>query len=118
MPDWLPPALVFAGVLVGFIGSLIGHRITASRNKSEAKKQKAELQLVLVDQLQEERDRLDRKLEAQEERHGEAVEKLNKRVTGFYADKHASRRYIASLENHINKGSPPPPPEPPIGYVP
>jgi len=100
MPDWLPPVLIFAGVVLGFIGSLIANRITA-------KKHKVELQLALVDQLQEERDRLDGK-----------IDKLNTRVTGFYADKHASRRYIASLEDHINQRNPPPPPEPPPGYVP
>ena len=100
MPAWLTPVLGFAGVALGVIGSLIGQRMAA-------KKHKAELQLTLVDQLQEERDRLDGK-----------IDKLNTRITGFYADKHASRRYIASLEEHINQRLPPPPPEPPAGYVP
>lgn len=111
MPPWLPPVLGFAGVVLGVVGSMIGSRITA-------RKQKSDLQMALVDQLQEERDRLDNKLEKQEERHANDVEKLNKRITGFYADKHKSRLYIAKLENHINLGNPPPPPEPPAGYVP
>lgn len=100
MPTWLPPVLGFAGVALGVIASMIGSRITASKHK-------AELQLALVDQLQEERDRLDEK-----------IDKMNVRITAFYADKHASRRYIASLENHIDNGNPPPPPAPPAGYVP
>lgn len=107
MPEWLPPVLVLAGAILGFIGSIFGHQINAKKQKAEAKKQKAEMQLALFDQLQEERDRLDSK-----------IDKLNTRITAFYADKHASRRYIASLERHIDQGLPPPPPAPPAGYVP
>lgn len=118
MPDWLPPVLVFGGAMLGFIGSLIGHNLAAQKQRAEAKKQKAELQLALVDQLQEERNRLDEKLAAQAKLHNDELDKLNKRITGFYADKHASRRYIASLERHIDLGLPPPPPKPPAGYVP
>lgn len=122
MPEWLSPVLVFAGILVGFLGSMMGHKITAGKNK-------ADLQLALVDQLQEERNRLDEKIETQEKRHSEDVSKLNTRISGFYADKSASRRYISSLQAreaelvaHIILGNPPPPPgaspEPPEGYVP
>lgn len=35
------------------------------------------MKLTLVDQLQEERDRLDHKQESREERRGDALEKLN-----------------------------------------
>lgn len=111
MPEWLPPVLIFAGVLVGFVGSMIGHRLTAG-------KQKTDLQLALIDQLQEERNRMDEKMEKQEQRHADDVSQLNKRITGFYADKSKSRHYIAALESHIYQGNPPPPPDPPHGYIP
>lgn len=100
MSEWLPPVLVLVGTILGFIGSMVGHQLSA-------KKQKVEMQLAIVDQLQEERDRLDAK-----------IDKMNTRITAFYADKHASRRHIANLERHIDLGLPPPPPEPPNGYVP
>lgn len=133
MPDWLPPVLVFAGVLVGFFGSMMGHKVTAGKNKDD-------LQQAMIDQIQEERNRLDHQLQEQreyhdkqmtdqQERHDKAVRDLNVRITGFYVDKSASRRYISSLQAreaelvaHILLGNPPPPPgaspEPPDGYQP
>lgn len=111
MNEWLSPLLVFAGIVVGFIGSLLGHRVAAGKNKND-------LQQAMIDQIQEERNRLDDKLEKQEKRHAEDVDKLNRRISGFYADKSASRKYIGMLESHIFQGKPPPPPTPPTGYVP
>jgi len=110
-PEWFIPIVTLACAVLAFLGGLVGHLITSRKNK-------ADIQSALVDQLQEERDRLDKKLEDQQERHDKQVEQLNIRITGFYADKSASRRYIASLESHIFQGSPPPPPNPPEGYVP
>lgn len=112
MTDPIVVALIGAGgILLGLIGSLITVKVTAKKNKTD-------LQLQLIDQLQEERNRMDERFEKQEERHAKDVANLNTRITGFYADKSASRRYIASLESHIYQGNPPPPPAPPEGYVP
>lgn len=121
-PEWLVPIGVLVTALLAFAGGLVGHLITSKKNRSD-------LQQAMIDQLQEERDRLDKKLEAQEERHANDVNKLNIRITGFYADKSASRKYIADLQAreatlmaHIIRGDPPPPigesPTPPEGYVP
>lgn len=110
-PEWLVPLGALVAALLAFAGGLVGHLITSKKNRSD-------LQQALIDQLQEERDRLDTKLEAQEERHAKDVNQLNIRITGFYADKSASRHYIAALESHIFQGNPPPPPVPPDGYVP
>lgn len=110
-PEWFIPIAALIGAVLAFAGGLVGHLFTAKKNRSD-------LQQQLIDQLQEERNRLDAKLEAQEERHAKDVNQLNIRITGFYADKAASRNYIASLESHIFQGSPPPPPPPPDGYVP
>ena len=127
--DYIP---VIVAVLA-FFGGLFGHLVTRRKNKTE-------LQLAMIDQIQEERDRLDGQLKeqreyhdkqmaAQQTRHDQAMEKMNVRISGFYADKSASRRYIKSLEMreaeliaHIYSGKPPPPPGaspiPPDGYVP
>lgn len=121
-PEWLVPLGALVAALLAFAGGLVGHLITSKKNRSD-------LQQALIDQLQEERDRLDKKLEAQEERHANDVNKLNIRINGFYADKSASRNYIAALQAreaelmaHILLGNPPPPPGaspiPPDGYVP
>ena len=100
-----------AGVALGALGSMLTSKATAKKNRDD-------IQLSLLNELQEERNRLDAKLEKQEERHSKDVADLNKRIDDFYAEKSASRRYIAALEAHIILGSPPPPPEPPEGYVP
>lgn len=121
-PEWLVPLGALVAALLAFAGGLVGHLITSKKNRSD-------LQQALIDQLQEERDRLDKKLEAQEERHAKDVNQLNIRITGFYADKSASRKYIAALQAreaellaHIIRGDPPPPvgesPTPPEGYIP
>lgn len=121
-PEWLVPLGALIAAVLAFAGGLVGHLITSRKNK-------ADIQSALVDQLQEERDRLDKKLEAQEIRHAADVEKLNVRINGFYADKSASRKYIGALQAreaelvaHILLGHPPPPPgvspHPPDGYIP
>lgn len=121
-PEWLVPLGALVAALLAFAGGLVGHLITSKKNRSD-------LQQALIDQLQEERDRLDTKLEAQEERHAKDVNQLNIRITGFYADKSASRNYIAALQAreaelvaYIIRGDPPPPPgtspAPPEGYIP
>lgn len=133
MPEWLSPVLIFAGVVIGVAGSLIGHRVVAKKNEGD-------LQQTLLDQVQEERnwqaqqlkeqrEYHDKKMDELQERHDKAVRDLNVRITGFYVDKSASRRYISSLQAreaelvaHILLGNPPPPPgaspEPPDGYQP
>lgn len=121
-PEWIIPLATVGCAVLAFAGGLVGHLITSRKNK-------ADIQSALVDQLQEERDRLDKKLEAQETRHASDVDKLNKRITGFYADKSASRKYVGALQAreaelvaHIILGHPPPPPgqspTPPDGYIP
>ncbi|GGJ55610.1 hypothetical protein [Glutamicibacter ardleyensis] len=121
-PEWFVPLAALIGAVLAFAGGLVGHLFTAKKNRADA-------QSDLIDQIQEERDRLDRKLEAAETRHSKDINQLNIRITGFYADKSASRGYInmlrareAELMAHIMLGNPPPPPgaspEPPDGYVP
>lgn len=121
-PEWFVPLATIACAALAFVGGLVGHLITSRKNK-------ADIQSALVDQLQEERNRLDAKLEAQEIRHAADMEKLNVRINGFYADKSASRKYIGALQAreaelvaHILLGHPPPPPgaspRPPDGYIP
>lgn len=110
-PEWFVPLAAVIAAVLAFAGGLVGHLMSAKKNR-------ADIQTDLIDQLQEERDRLDKKIEAQEERHAKDINQLNIRITGFYADKAASRNYIGRLESHIYQGNPPPPPPPPDGYVP
>lgn len=61
----------------------------------------------MIDQLQEERSLR----EVQ-------IADLERRIDAFYADKHASRIYVAALLDHIWQRKAPPPPDPPPGYIP
>lgn len=63
-----------------------------------------------IDQLQEERDQYADLL--REERRADQV-----RMDRMWADKAASREYIAQLRAHIHRGDPPPPPGAPDGYI-
>lgn len=83
------------GIIVGFI---------AARGKRREDTQ------VLIDQIQEERD-LYVTLLREERAAAEA------RMDKMWADKAASREYVAQLRAAIHKGSPPPPPAPPAGYI-
>lgn len=64
----------------------------------------------MIDQLQEERD-----IRAKQ------IADLEAKIDAFYAfyaDKHASRLYVAALLDHIWQRQQPPPPDPPAGYIP
>lgn len=111
MPEWLSPVLVLGGVVAGVIGTIIGHRVNQKKNK-------ADLQLSITNQIVAERDRLDTKLKDQATAHSTEMVKLNDRINAFYTDKAASRDYVAQLKDHIWQRQEPPPPAPPPGYIP
>jgi hypothetical protein len=94
MQPWLSlfVATAVRAVLTSYVAFLTG----LSRNRH-----------AMIDQLQEERTLR----EAQ-------VAELEHRIDAFYADKHASRIYVAALLDHIWQHQPPPPPDPPAGYLP
>ena len=83
---------------------------------------------LLIDQLQEERnwqaeERRKERVEFAEELRAEraqiaAERDLARRESDrFWADKASSRVYVGMLRAHINAVLPPPPPNPPEGYI-
>lgn len=120
----IDPAVIIGAIaaIVGAIGGGFGAWL-AFRSKAKDDKQ------TLIDQLQEERnsEREERRREREEfasqlaaERAQMAEERAENsaRLDKMWADKSASRAYIGSLERHIWDQSPPPPPTPPLGYIP
>ncbi|RZU61730.1 hypothetical protein [Zhihengliuella halotolerans] len=134
-PLYAPLATLVIGVL-SVVGVIYGHHVlkdkAAAEDKLAREKLAAERAALdqerqnavaaarekLIEELRSDRAHLDQQLAAQRREHNDQIDKLNNRVTGFYADKHASRRHIAQLEKHIWDGKAPPPPSPPDGYVP
>lgn len=142
--EFIAALAVLIGAVLTFAGGLIGHFVTSKRSRKEleanTKKEIDAVQQQLIDQLQEERDRLDTKIQSQQEyhdtkmteqqaRHDVAMEKLNERISEFWEDKATTRRYVSDLETdnanlrrHIILELPPPPPgeapKPPDGYKP
>ena len=97
--DW---STVITATITGVIALAVG--ILTARGKRREDTQ------VLIDQIQEERN-----LYAQQLR--EEREAGEKRLDRMWADKAASRRHVAELRAAIYRGDPPPPPEPPVGYI-
>lgn len=97
--DWSTVIIALIGAAGGAFVALVGAR----------GKRRDDMQN-LVDQIQEERN-LYADLLREERAAGEA------RMDRMWADKAASREYVAQLRAHIHKGSPPPPPEAPVGYI-
>lgn len=142
--EFIAALAVLIGAILTFAGGLIGHFVTSKRSRKEleanTKKEIDAVQQQLIDQLQEERNRLDTKIQSQQEyhdtkmteqqaRHDVAMEKLNERISEFWEDKATTRRYVSDLETdnanlrrHIILELPPPPPgeapKPPDGYKP
>lgn len=139
-PEWFVPVATIIAALLAFAGGLVGHFVTSKRARKEleatSQKNVDDLQQRMMDQLQEDRQfyaeqvkEVKAEMTAQQERHDAQVERLNIRITGFYVEKSASRKYITQLQAreaelfaHILLGGPPPPPGaspiPPDGYVP
>lgn len=116
MPEWLVmiigaaiPTLI-SGIAGVYIGTRVDRRemLATARADSHA----------MIDQLQEERNRAEAKLSEEIQASTGKVAHLEKRIDLFYADKHASRIYVASLIDHIWQRQQPPPPDPPPGYIP
>jgi len=110
------------GALIGAVGGIASAWMVL-RGKQRDDRQ------MLIDQLQEERnaEREERRKEREEfaaqlaqERAEIAAERVehSERLDKMWADKSASRAYIGSLEQHIWKQLEPPPPTPPVGYIP
>lgn len=116
MPEWLVPLLAAAvsSLITGIAGVRIGAR-TDRREMLAAAKADSH---AMIDQLQEERNQVEAKLGKEIGDGAAKVERLEKRIDIFYADKHASRLYVAALLDHIWQRKQPPPPDPPAGYVP
>lgn len=119
--DW-GAVWVFLGVLAT-ASATWGAAYFTLRAKAQEDKQ------ALIDQLQEERneERNERRREREEfaaqlaaERAEIAAERAvnSERIDRFWADKAASRTYVAQLEHHIWAQKEPPPPTPPDGYIP
>ncbi|ABY23103.1 hypothetical protein RSal33209_1366 [Renibacterium salmoninarum ATCC 33209] len=94
MQPWI--SLVIATAVPAMLTSYVAFLAGLSRNRHS-----------MIDQLQEERTLQ----EAQ-------ITDLEHRIDAFYADKHASRIYVAALLDHIWQRKEPPPPDPPAGYIP
>lgn len=110
------------GAAIGAVGGITS-AWTILRGKQRDDRQ------MLIDQLQEERnaEREERRREREEfatqlakEREEIAAERVehSERLDKMWADKSASRAYIGSLERHIWDKREPPPPTPPVGYIP
>ncbi|HWU46148.1 MAG TPA: hypothetical protein VN133_05265 [Humibacter sp.] len=111
-----------AAAVIGAVGGVFTAWV-AMRGKQRDDRQ------MLIDQLQEERnaEREERRKEREEfatqlasERAEIAAERVehSERLDKMWADKSASRAYIGSLEQHIWQHREPPPPTPPVGYIP
>lgn len=88
MPDWLQYVAPILAAIAGLMAGKFKNRNT------------------LIDQLQEERAQLTKRLD-----------ELDSRVTALYQDKHFSRLYIAALIEWGNSRVGPPAPEAPKGYI-
>jgi len=123
MPDWLIPVVIPVAVaIIAASGAWATTFVSMRRGASDARN-------TLIDQLQEERNHSDeqRKLEREAfateltaEREQIAAERRENRemVDRFMSDKAASREYVNRLKDHIWQRHDPPPPEPPVGYIP
>lgn len=109
MSQWIIDLLIGIGgpLIAGATGVYIGTRVDRNKTIADARTEARTEAHAMIDQLQEE------KLERQTE-----VIRLETRINEFYADKHASRIYVASLLDHIWQRKQPPPPDPPAGYIP
>lgn len=119
MPEWL---ITIAVAIIAATGGWATAFVAVRRGARDDRN-------ALIDQLQEERDHSDeqRKLERQAfaeeltaERAQIAAERKQSRelVDQFMSDKAASREYVNRLKDHIWQRHDPPPPEPPVGYIP
>ncbi len=119
--DWSIVLTALIGAAGGAVVALIGARerrhetaktLLAQQDRERrdrAAQQEAATQ-TLIDQIQEERDAYAQQLR-EERAAGDA------RLDKMWADKAASRQHVAQLRAHIYRGDPPPPPEPPVGYI-
>lgn len=94
----MTPLLALAGTALTVIGGVIGAIIAATMPK------RGSAENALIDQLQEELGRRDKRLDALEERQDATDEQLRLRDL-----------FIQALIDHIYRGKPPPPPERPAG---
>ena len=119
MPDWL---ITIAVAIIAATGGWATAFVAVRRGARDDRN-------ALIDQLQEERDhsdeqrRLERAAFAEEltaERAQITAERREHRdiVDRFMSDKAASREYVNRLKDAIWQRHDPPPPEPPVGYIP
>ncbi|PRC10566.1 hypothetical protein CQ010_01600 [Arthrobacter sp. MYb211] len=109
------------------VGAFIGYLLTArfqrrqlatesEKNQTEGKLRVAELQNTIIDQLQEERNRMDAKIETMRNEHSQQImqmrESFDRRLAEAVRNEQLAREYVNILLPHV----PPPPPNPPEGY--
>lgn len=92
------------------VTALIGASGGAFAALNRARGKRRDDMQVFIDQLQEERNQY-AELLREERGAGEA------RMDRMWADKAASREYVAQLRAHIHRGDAPPPPGAPDGYI-
>lgn len=88
-----------AGSSVGIIGAWLVFKAKTRDDKQE-----------LINQLQEERNRLDEQAAADRAEFAKQMDRM-------WKDKAASRQYVGSLVDHIWQRKEPPPPLAPDGYI-
>lgn len=112
MPEWLTQILPFLAAAVGggTLGALVTGIVTAKRDTRADRD-------ALVDQLQEERKTYVEQLSKERAEQAAEREAYTKRLDQMWADKAMSREHVAALRDHIWQRKPPPPPEPPAGYI-
>lgn len=109
MPDWLIPVVVSL-VGGGTVGALATAFITARRDTLSDRN-------ALIDQLQEERKSYVEQLKAERAEQAAERQAYTERLDQMWADKASSREHVAALRDHIWQRKPPPPPDPPAGYI-
>lgn len=116
MPEWM--TLIIGAAIPSLISGAVGVRIGTRTDRREMLAAAKADSHQMIDQLQEERNQVEAKLGKEIEAGAAKVEHLEKRIDVFYADKYATRLYVASLIDHIWQRQQPPPPDPPPGYIP
>lgn len=115
--NWTPVITALLSLAAGVFGTLVASRNKRREDAATARKEHRADRQEFIDQIQEERNTYAQLLrEEREDARAERAENAA-RLDRMWGDKAASREYVANLRAHIHKGSPPPPPGPPAGYI-
>jgi len=122
-PEWMIALGSFLAAVGGYLGYFItarnNRRLVQAQQETQAAQQTIALRSVeqgLIDQLQEERNRMDDKISAMRNEHREDLTNVRNSFESKLAEavsgEALARQYVSTLLPLV----PPPPPQPPIGW--